>query len=404
MTIGSNVSRGQYLRDGWSQWPDQPELSFQFLRALGASQEGASTIGECMLAATRMTPGDLESWYREWQRLGDVNLGRAEQAASVGHVRTAAMNWLRAANYYRSSEFYLAASDSRRIQAFDQIEGCSHRYLKTLAPAGEVVEIPYQDGQTLTGYFLRAPTAEQKQPVVIAFGGLDEYKDELLHEMPKHALPRGMALLLVDLPGQGSSLRRKKMINRHDTEVPVSRIVDFLIERDDVDANRIALYGASIGGYYAPRAAAFEHRIAAVVSDGAMWDLGLRNEGLRDNPDALIVMHLKWVFGEDDIEALIAKGKTFKLEGVIDTIRCPYLIVHGEHDHLGLDRATDSFAYARKAGLDVTLKLFSEDETGASHCQVDNPTLGQEFICDWLADKLGIDQQALVTRSQQQWF
>ena len=404
MPIGMHASRGRYLRDGWSQWPDEPELSFQFLRALGAAQEGASTISECLSAATRMIPGDLESWYREWQSLAVANLRRAEEASSVGHVRTAAMNWLRAANYYRSSEFYLAADDPRRMETFEQIESCSRCYMETLSPAGDVLEIPYESGQTLTGYFLRAPNAEQRQPVVIAFGGLDEYKDELLHEMPRHALPRGMALLLVDLPGQGSSLRRKKMINRHDTEVPVARIIDYLEQRADVDPKRIALYGASIGGYYAPRAAAFEHRLAAVVSDGAMWDLGLRNEGLRDNPDALIVMHLKWVFGENDIEALIARGKQFRLEGVIDTIRCPYLIVHGEHDHLGLDRATDSYAYAKKVGLDVTLKLFGEDETGASHCQVDNPTLGQEFICDWMADKLGIDQRQLAGNGREAWL
>ena len=403
MPVGPQKSVGQYLRDGWKQWPDHPELSFQFARALGASQEGASTISECLSAATRMVPGDLESWFREWQALGTTNIRRAEEAASVGHMRTAAMNWLRAANYFRSSEFYLTAADPRRMETFDQIEACSHKYLETLSPAGEVVEVPYENGQTLTGYFLKPPTGAQRHPVVIAFGGLDEYKDELLHEMTKHALPRGMALLLIDLPGQGSSLRRKKMVNRFDTEVPITKIVDYLQTREDVDSKRIALYGASIGGYYAPRAAAFEHRLVAVVSDGAMWDLGLRNEGLRTNPDALIVRHLKWVFGEDDIEKLIAKGKQFTLDGVIDTIRCPYLIVHGEHDHLGLDRATLSYDYAKRAGLDVTLKLFSEDETGASHCQVDNPTLGMEFICDWLADRLDIDQRGLLAKSQHQW-
>ena len=50
-------------------------------------------------------------------------------------------------------------------------------------------------------------------------------------------------------------------------------------------------------------------------------------------------------------------------------------------------------------GVDVTLRLVSEDETGAEHCQHDNPTIGQELMADWLADRFGIDQRAVLQRS-----
>ena len=92
----------------------------------------------------------------------------------------------------------------------------------------------------------------------------------------------------------------------------------------------------------------------------------------------------------------IEKGKDFNLEGVIVGIRCPYLICHGGHDVLGVRQATKVYEYARGHGVDVTLKLIGQEETGAEHCQHDNPTIGQEYMTDWLADRFEIDQRGLL--------
>ena len=283
------------------------------------------------------------------------------------------------------------------MQTFDKIETLSHRYLALMSPPGEVIGIPYEGGAHLDSYFLRAPDSPAKAPTVICFGGLDEYKDEQLHDLTQSAFDRGISLLLVELPGQGGTLRRQGLVNRYDTEVPVRYCVDYLLTRADVDAERIALYGASMGGYYAARAASFEHRIVAVVSDAIMFDLHKTTmKRAKEKPNALIWMHLKWVYGKDSIEAIVEKTKQFRLEGAINRIRCPFLILHGQSDFLGVWPATDAYDYARKSGVDVELKLFSPEETGASHCQVDNPTVGMEYVFDWLADKLGIDQTDLL--------
>lgn len=390
---------GEYQPVGWMQWPDHLDYSFQFMRALGAAQEGASLISECFLAGARIIPGDDESWYREWCRFGDVNRARADEAIAAGHVQTARMNWLRAANYYRSAEFFLDHDDVRRLQLLDKIEACSKEYLARLEPAGEVVKVPYgEQGDYMDAYFIRSPYAPEKAPVVICFGGLDEFKDELLHEMPKHALPRGLSLLLVDLPGQGATLRRRKLLARVDTEVPVAGCVDWLQARADVDPDRIALYGASFGAYFAPRAAAFEHRLKALAADGVSWDLHrtLIERGFTE--DRIAVRHLKWVLGAETFAEVAEKTKPFRLADVQKYIRCPYLIVEGECDFVGFEYALESYEYSKRHGLDVTFKVFTAEDTGASHCQVDNPTLGQEYICDWLADQLGIDQTQLPGR------
>src|SRR5690606_28484283 len=128
-------------------------------------------------------------------------------------------------------------------------------------------------------------------------------------------------------------------------------------------------------------------------SHGAIWSV---NElwGEADEGHGL-AGHIRWVFGASSMQDAFEKGKDFKLEGVIDKIRCPYLIVHGGYDVLGVDQAQKVYDYAKKNGVDVTLRLVTEEETGAEHCQHDNPTLGQELINDWLADLFKIDQRSL---------
>lgn len=382
----------RYEGQGWTHWPDHPELSLQFLRALGAAQEGAGTISECFLTASRMVPGDLESWYQEWQRVAEVNVQRACAALSGGHLHTAKTNFLRASSYFRSSELFLEPNDPRREETFQKILANSHAYLGLISPVGEILSVDVGDGTMLDAYFLKPSSDATSWPTIICFGGLDGCKDELLPKMPRYALSRGMALLLVDMPGQGGTLRRRFTVNRPDTEVPVGQCVDFLLTRGDVDRGRIALYGASMGGIYSARAASVERRIKAVVSDSLTFDVHAEMQRRLRQPDASMWTHLKWVYGCGTPEEVVEKSRDFRMADFIGKIECPYLIVQGEHDFLGLQTAVDAFHFAKASGVPVELKVFDAEETGASHCQADNPALGQEFICDWIAEKLDIKQ------------
>ena len=91
----------------------------------------------------------------------------------------------------------------------------------------------------------------------------------------------------------------------------------------------------------------------------------------------------------------LEKSKPFTLDGHLENMKCPYLIVHGGHDVLGVAQASKVHDYAKSKGVDVTLRLVSEEETGADHCQHDNPTIGQELMADWLADVFKIDEREL---------
>jgi Esterase FrsA-like len=381
---------------GWHHWPEYPWLSYQFRRQLGETQEGGGAVSECFQAASRMVPGDLDSWHHEWLRVAERNEQRGDQAEAAGHVLTARAAWLRATDYYRSAEFWLAADDPRRLPTFDKCERAFAKAGRSFTPPMESVQIPYEQGQVLYAHFLRAPYRVPQQPVLIAFGGLDSFKEELLFMVGRGALERGIACLLVDGPGQGATLRREGIHTRFDYEVPVGKCLDYLATRQDVDLRRVAVSGSSLGGYYAARAACFEHRLAAAVSHGAIWSVNELWRG--QGEDFGLAGHITWVFGQPTMAKALEAGKAFSLEGILGNMRCPYLIVHGGHDVLGVRQATRVYEAAKAAGVDVSFDLVPDEETGAEHCQHDNPGIGQNLIGDWLADRFGIDQRQLLTQ------
>ena len=382
---------------GWHHWPEFPWLSYQFRRGLGETQEGGGAISEVFLAASRMIPGDKESWHREWLTIAEQNWDRGVAEEATGHIRTAMNCFLRAADYFRQAEFHLEPTDPRRLPLFERMEASSHRFLANLNPPGEVVDIPYEPGKPICGYFVRAPFPGEKMPALICYGGLDSIKDEMWFMQAHGALQRGISVLMVDLPGQGGTLRRHGLTARADTEVPVGACIDWLLARGDVDPDRIACCGSSMGGYYAARAACYEPRLAAAVAHGAIWDV---HEMWGDKDDNFgLAMHIRWVMGGATMAEAMETAKDFKLEGHIANMRCPFLVLHGGHDVLTVKAATQTYEAAVAAGVDATLRLTSPEETGAEHCQHDNPTIGQEILADWLADRFGIDQRALLKTS-----
>ncbi|MBU3720986.1 MAG: alpha/beta hydrolase [Burkholderiaceae bacterium] len=382
---------------GWHHWPEHPWLAYQFRRGLGETQEGGGAVSEVFQAASRMIPGDKESWHTEWKRIGDRNWQRGLAEEKAGHIRTAMNCFLRAADYYRQAEFFLAPNDPRRLPTFEQMEACSKKFISYLHPAGQAVEIPYENGVSLCAYYVRAPYPQKKLPVLICMGGLDSIKDEMWFMQAHGALQRGISVLMIDGPGQGGTLRRHGVVNRVDTEVPIGKCIDWLAARDDVDASRIAVCGSSLGGYYAARAGCYEHRLAACIAHGAIWAITDLWGNADDNHG--LAEHIRWVFGKPSMKAAMEKAKDFTLDGHLDHMKCPFLVMHGGHDVLTVSQAQKVYDYAKSKGVDVTLRLLSEEETGAEHCQHDNPTIGQEILADWLADRFGINQRELLKTS-----
>jgi hypothetical protein len=252
-------------------WPENDDFSAQLMRVMSAAQEGGSTISECLSASARIDPRDAESWYSEWKKIGDDNRKRGNLAFRDGHARTALSNWLRAMNYYRTALWVMAPGDVRKAGLVEQMQRCARNYIDIVTPKGESVEIPWSGEDVLQGYFLPAAPA-QRAPVVMCIGGTDYFKEEHLLGMPGYARDRGMSLLVVDLPGQGYS-QLDRSLGQGGVEWAISSCVDFLIERQDVDQRKLAIFGIGIGASFATTAAAVDQRFAAAVCDGGIWDL-----------------------------------------------------------------------------------------------------------------------------------
>jgi hypothetical protein len=387
-------SIARYQPYGWEQWPENPWLSYQFRRTLGYAQLGGASVSECMQVGSRVVAADKESWHAEWMRVADNNSARAELAEKAGDIFTARAAWLRASSYYRSAEFRLASEDPRRLPTFARCEATFMSAGKYFSPKLERVRIPYQ-GSVLHGYLVRSPHASPApQPVMIAMGGLDSFKEELYFIFGHGALERGISCLLIDGPGQGATVRYEGIRARPDTEVPIGACIDYLIARGDVDAKRIALAGTSLGGHFVSRAGAREHRLAAVAAQGVIWDLHKTFHGWTDTSPA--AHHARSVFGANTTAEVAELARPFSLDGVLEEMRCPYLVTHGMHDVLGQQDPPRVVEYARRKGVNITYREVTAEETGADHSQHDNPTLGSDIVADWLAHQLGIDQTELV--------
>jgi naringenin degradation protein FdeB len=230
-----------------------------------------------------------------------------------------------------------------------------------------------------------------RAPTVVLFDGMDNCKEMSVLFAGLEFARRGMNTLAIDGPGQGEALRLRKIHARHDYEVPGTAAYEFVARRADVDPKKVVIMGYSFGGYYAPRIAAFERRYAACVCLGALhWDLhawqSKIREQLKADPknSAQSNFQFQWILGLDDPDAALERAKEFSLAGVADKITCPVLVTHGENDRVVPVEAAHTLYAALTTGKKA-LKIFTAEEGGAEHCQVDNRPLGMDYIADWIA-------------------
>jgi dienelactone hydrolase len=353
-------------------WQDREELGIEFARLLGTAQEGGSTVSECLLTAARIDLNDRNSWRQEWQRTATVSHERGKKALDSGHLLTARSNWLRALNYYQAAAIDFDAADANLKVVLQGIRKCAHLYLGHSTPAGEIVDIPWLDGYALEGYFLPPRNPRGRSAVVICMGEPGHRKEEYLCKSARYALERGMSLLAVDLLGPDGGLRFDRIVGRSDLETAVRSVMDFVLARHDVDESRIAILGDGGGSSFVARGIAHDPRFAAAVCDGGIWDM-LEQKFLngrlssRDAPDALRSGYI----------------------GVAQTLKCPVLVTLGAHGWLEPGMVEKLMRQLKASQQDISLKIFSGAETGSWQGHVDNPSLANEYIFDWIADRLG---------------
>ena len=386
-------------------------FSFELLRTASYGLYGGSEIGEILATANQIHEDDFESWYLSWQRTAERVEMLAADARDQGHYVSAGQAFLRASNYYRTAEFFLAPSDRRRMAAFEKSRTTFWQFLELSGLCVERVSLPYE-GTTLPGYFYRVDDSRTPRRTLLALGGFDSTGEELYFFAAAAALQRGYNVLTFEGPGQGEPLRVQHLPARPDYEAPVRAAVDYLWARPEVDRDHIALMGSSLGGYYAPRAAAFEPRVKALISHGVFFDwwatqtktkpalgflLGkwksprgiqaVLNVAMRFNSELRwSVKNAMWVLGVQNPVEMIREIQRYSLKDVAGLIRQPTLILHGEKDHFIPREQADLFYAALKAPK--TLRVFTEEEGAEEHCQLGNIGLLHQVLFDWLDETL----------------
>jgi pimeloyl-ACP methyl ester carboxylesterase len=401
---------------------DDAQFDFQTLRLLGSAASGEAEVGEVLSTAYRIGEVDFESWTAEWLKTARRVHEIAQRSRERGHRVSAREAYFRASNYYRAAEFYLHGRprDPRIIDFSRSARSCFEQALSLTPLAAERVAIPYQC-TALPGYFYRAEETGARAPTLIVHTGYDGTQEELrAHAMA--ATARGINCLTFEGPGQGAVIREQGLGFRPDWEAVVTPVVDYVLGLPTVDPERVALLGISFGGYLAPRAAAFEHRLAACIANGGVFDFmaprlptGMSRQAaidwVRDDPGGADEVMRSMMDASTDSRWGIENGMfTFRasspadyflkaldytLAGVAAKITCPTLVIDSEGDRWYPGQARQLFDALT---CEKTFLNFTAEEGAEDHCQVGSPSLSAQRIFDWLEEVLSHGESSTAER------
>ena len=331
-----------------------------------------------------------EAFFTAWGTMADrlAAFGREEEAD--GHRLSAAQKYLRATAYYMTAERMQSRHYAPRWTMYQTMLDTMARAIDCGGLGWERVDIPYE-GASFPGLFIPGH-GKGPRPCMVFCNGLDSVKEMICLSMRDAFAVRGISLLAIDHPGVGEALRLRGLPAIVDTERWAGAAVDYLETRADVARDRIGMMGWSLGGYYAPRAAAYEKRFKLCVAWGANHNWGelqarrLKREG--DRPVPHYWDHVLWVWGKNTVEEFMELMPQVTLEGHIANITVPFLIVHGANDRqIPAEYAHQSYDQAVNSP-DRSLKFFTEREGGVEHVSADNLEPVRSYVADWIADRL----------------
>ena len=392
---------------------------FNFLTeiALGSVYWQAADVGEVLSTVDRIHDGRARSWVDEWTATADRLAQLAAAGAAAGRARSAAGQYLRGSLYYSLATYSADAAGEPDLfgSLWEKHRAAWDRFvdLADFGPAvAERIEVPYE-GTTLPGYFFRAGQAGAARRTLIFNNGSDGSAVGAWTGGIAAALGRGWNAMTFDGPGQNAALVRQGLAFRPDWEKVITPVVDFLSARSDVDEEKLALLGVSQGGYWVPRALAFEHRIAAAVADPGVVDVStiilghlphvmikLLEEGEREKFDryvewtlkisastrSLLAMRMR-PYGVSALYDFFSAARDYALSDVvIAQIATPVLVTDPDNEQFWPGQSRELFD--RLAGETKAIIAFTEEEGADSHCEPAASGLRAERIFDWLDERI----------------
>ncbi|WP_205650722.1 alpha/beta hydrolase family protein [Actinoplanes solisilvae] len=392
------TSAGAFFKD--------PSFDYDTRSALGATAQGIGDAGLVFATLSQVSDGDLGSWLSAWTATADALSAGVTPATSSRHAQWALLT---ASEYHAKAQ--TGASDDDAFEAsFGRQQAAFDAYIDASGGRFVRVPIPYED-TTLPGYLLRPDDSDTARPTLIMTNGSDGSLPSMIADGGTEAFARGWNVFLYDGPGQQSMLFQRNVPFRYDWEAVLTPVVDTLLRRPDVAGDRLLGYAISQGGYWLPRALAFEHRLTAAVVDGGVVDVAatwnamlpppllelLRaddkdafNQALNSGPaDPRQEREFEFrarPYGQSDAYGTFAEVQKYQLRDVAAEITTPLLV---------LDAADDQFFPGQSAQLcDLLPKIaerlpFTAAEGANFHCEpLAKATVAHRYL-DWLSGKLG---------------
>jgi pimeloyl-ACP methyl ester carboxylesterase len=407
--------------DFGKKYMDVATFPFRFMRALMPVGTGAAEQNECFLALDKTKKNNDQSWIREWAALAEKNAQVAGKAMQAGQTITARQAYMRACTYYQVAMFSLSPTDQRLFEYLAASRELFHKAASLSTPQIEQVDIPFGEYR-LPAYFVAG--GNSKQPTLLVINGGDSTNEEMFNWMGQAAADRGWNLLVFEGPGQWSALQLNPgMTLRVEFEEPVRVVIDYLLTRNDVDPDKIVLYGLSMSSLLAARVAGIEKRICAcVINGGPVVDINQAWEAVRpawvrkaipgvwdvlfgwlakvNSQFGGFVNHFFWSFGVSSLRELLEAWKPFNITGLAPRIHVPLLILEGEAEYAQTDAKSTLLAlrFISELTCPTTVYEFEIEKDGwaASHCQVGGAGQANIVIFDWL-DKTVNNKSGMLT-------
>jgi alpha-beta hydrolase superfamily lysophospholipase len=329
----------------------------------------------------------FEAWCEQADRLVEL----AEEDVAAGRKLSAGAKYGRAATYYITAERMQNRYFEPRHSAYRRMLEAFAKYMELGELNLERVEIPYR-GKYLAALYVRALRADASPaPCIAFFNGLDSTKEMIYgSRIGQELARRGIATLMVDQPGVGEALRLADLRAIVEAEQWAGACVDALEQRSDVDRRFLGICAWSLGGFFAPRAAAFEKRFRLCVAWGANFNWGelqkrrAAREG--DRPVPHYWEHVQWVWGKESFEEFMEFAPRVTLQDTIDKITVPFLVTHGSNDRqIPREYAIQQYEGAINSPK-RELKWFTPRQGGVEHVSADNTENARDYIADWIAE------------------
>jgi alpha-beta hydrolase superfamily lysophospholipase len=382
---------------------------FELLRVLATTRFYGADVAEVLSVAEKIKPGDFESWYQEF-----IGLAQHIHAGAVGsrHPVSVRNALFRAATYYRAADFFLHGNpdDSRITEIWDKQTACFDRAISLMEIPGKRFEIEASEFK-IPAILYKADKEDKPRPTLLMCNGYDGSQEEMLHFYGFAALERGFNVITFEGPGQPSVVRNQKIGFIAEWEKAVTPLVDYCQSLNGIDTENLVLLGCSLGGFLAPRAAAFEHRLAAVVCVDGVFDVydaytnkfpPASKQLLRDKNKSAIDEIMKkimlgntnlrwgmeqgcWSFMTNSAFDFLEKTKEMTMKNIAANIQCPVLVCEAEADHFF---AGQPQCLADALGMRATYCKMTVADAAQEHCHTGAFDFATSKIMDWIEDRI----------------